>query len=90
VQRKTKESVLLGLDENDTAASALEFARVQGVGYPLAFDPDMIVASANGVTGLPQTSFLNARHQIVAHAAGVVNSAQLAAGLSQMTAPASG
>jgi cytochrome c biogenesis protein CcmG/thiol:disulfide interchange protein DsbE len=78
--------VLLGLDENDTTASALEFARAKGVTYPLAFDPDMIAASAYGVTGLPQTFFLNARHQIVAHAMGVVTPAQLATDLSLMTA----
>jgi cytochrome c biogenesis protein CcmG/thiol:disulfide interchange protein DsbE len=82
--------VLLGLDENDTVASALEFARAKGVGYPLAFDPDMSAASAYGVNGLPQTFFLNARHQIVAHALGVVTSAQLATDLSLMTAPPTG
>jgi cytochrome c biogenesis protein CcmG/thiol:disulfide interchange protein DsbE len=82
--------VLLGLDENDTAASALEFARAKGVGYPLAFDPDMSAASAYGVNGLPQTFFLNARHQIVALTVGVVTSAQLAANLRLMTAPGTG
>jgi cytochrome c biogenesis protein CcmG/thiol:disulfide interchange protein DsbE len=82
--------VLLGLDENDTTVSALEFARAKGVTYPLAFDPDMSAASAYGVNALPQTFFLNARHQIVAHVAGVVTSAQLATGLSLMTAPAAG
>jgi cytochrome c biogenesis protein CcmG/thiol:disulfide interchange protein DsbE len=82
--------ILLGLDENDTAASALKFARAKGVGYPLAFDPDTGAASAYGVDALPQTFFLNARHQIVAHSVGVVTSAQLAADLSLMTAPATG
>jgi cytochrome c biogenesis protein CcmG/thiol:disulfide interchange protein DsbE len=81
---------VLGLDENDAAASALEFARAKGVSYPLAFDPDMRAASAYGVNALPQTFFLNARHQIVAHVAGVVTSAQLATDLSLMTAAASG
>jgi len=78
--------VLLGLDENDTVASALAFARAKGVSYPLAFDPDMSVASAYGVDALPQTFFLNARHQIVAHTVGVVTSAQLASSLSLMRA----
>lgn len=82
--------ILLGLDENDTAASALKFARAKGVGYPLAFDPDTSAASAYGVDALPQTFFLNARHQIVAHTAGVVTSAQLAADLRLMTVPATG
>jgi cytochrome c biogenesis protein CcmG/thiol:disulfide interchange protein DsbE len=82
--------VLLGLDENDTTVSALEFARAKGVTYPLAFDPDMSAASAYGVSALPQTFFLNARHQIVAHVVGVVTPAQLASDLSLMTAPAAG
>jgi thiol-disulfide isomerase/thioredoxin len=82
--------VLLGLDENDTTASALAFARAKGVSYPLGFDPDMGAASAYGVNALPQTFFLNARHQIVAHTVGAVTSAQLASGLSLMTAPAAG
>ncbi len=74
----TADVVLLGLDENDTTVSALEFARAKGVTYPLAFDPDMSAASAYGMCpALPQT-FLNAGHQIVAHVAGAVTSAQLA------------
>lgn len=82
--------VLLGLDENDTTASALKFARAKGVGYPLAFDPGMSAASAYGVIALPQTFFLNARHQIVAHSVGVVTPAVLATDLRLMTAPATG
>ena len=82
--------VLLGLDENDTTASGLGFARAKGVTYPLALDPDMSAASAYGVSALPQTFFLNARHQIVARVAGVVTPALLAADLSLMTVPAAG
>ena len=82
--------VLLGLDENDTTVSALKFARAKGVTYPLAFDPDMSAASAYGVDALPQTFFLNARHQIVAHVVGAVTSATLATDLSLMSAPAAG
>ena len=82
--------IIVGLDENDTAASALKFARAKGVGYPLAFDPGMSAASAYGVIALPQTFFLNARHQIVAHSVGVVTPAQLATDLRLMTAPAAG
>jgi cytochrome c biogenesis protein CcmG/thiol:disulfide interchange protein DsbE len=82
--------VLLGLDENDTTVRALEFARAKGVTYPLALDPDMSAASAYGVDALPQTFFLNARHQIVAHVIGMVTPAKLATDLSLMTAPAAG
>ncbi len=78
--------VLLGLDENDAAASALAFATAKGVGYPIGFDPTVTVASAYGVDGLPQTFFLNAAHRIVDHVLGAVTRAELVKGLSLMNA----
>jgi len=78
--------VLLGLDENDAAAKALKFAHAKGVSYPLGFDPNVTVASAYGVDGLPQTFFLNAKHQIVDHVLGAVTAAELAKGLRLMNA----
>ncbi|HEX7159857.1 MAG TPA: TlpA disulfide reductase family protein [Trebonia sp.] len=76
--------VLLGLDENDTTANALKFAHANGVSYPIGFDPQVTVALAYNVDGLPQTFFLNAQHHIVDHVLGAVTSAQLAKGLSLM------
>ena len=76
--------VLLGLDENDNAASALKFAHAKGVSYPIGFDPNVTVALAYGVDALPQTFFLNAQHRIVDHVAGAVTKAELAKGLSLM------
>jgi len=76
--------VLLGLDENDTTASALKFAHAKGVSYPIGFDPQVTVALAYGVDGLPQTFFLNAQHRIVDHVLGAVTKAELAKGLSLM------
>ncbi len=72
--------VLLGLDENDSAASALKFAAAKGVSYPIGFDPDVTVALAYGINALPQTFFLNAEHRIVYHVAGAVTPADLARG----------
>jgi cytochrome c biogenesis protein CcmG/thiol:disulfide interchange protein DsbE len=76
--------VLLGLDENDTTANALKFAHAKGVSYPIGFDPQVTVALAYNVDGLPQTFFLNAQHRIVDHVLGAVTSAQLAKGLRLM------
>ncbi len=76
--------VLLGLDENDTAANALKFARAKGVSYPIGFDPRVKAALAYNVDGLPQTFFLNAQHRIVDHVLGAVTEAELAKGLSLM------
>jgi len=76
--------VLLGLDENDTTASALKFAHAKGVSYPIGFDPQVSVALAYNVDGLPQTFFLNAQHRIVDHVLGAVTKAELAKGLRLM------
>jgi len=78
--------VLLGLDENDTAADALKFATAKGVGYPIGFDPNVTVAPSYDVDGLPQTFFLNAEHRIVDHVLGAVTKAELAKGLRLMNA----
>jgi len=75
---------LLGLDENDTTANALNFAHDKGVSYPIGFDPQVTVALAYNVDGLPQTFFLNAQHHIVDHVLGAVTKAELAKGLSLM------
>lgn len=77
---------LIGLDENDTTASALKFARARGVTYPLGADPTIEVADAYSVegAGIPQTFFLNAQHRIVDHLYGAVTTAELAKGLQLM------
>jgi cytochrome c biogenesis protein CcmG, thiol:disulfide interchange protein DsbE len=76
---------LVGLDENDTSSAALSFARAKGVTYPLGFDPQTIAASAYGVIALPQTFFLNAKHQIVARVYGAVTASDLTKDVRLMT-----
>jgi cytochrome c biogenesis protein CcmG/thiol:disulfide interchange protein DsbE len=76
--------VLLGLDENDKTAAALAFVQAKDVTYPIGFDPNVTVAGNYAVDGLPQTFFLNAKHQIVDHVLGAVTEASLANGLRLM------
>jgi len=78
--------IVVGLDENDTASSALQFAKAKGVSYPIGVDPQLAAANAYGVTGLPQTFFLNAQHRIVDHVLGAVTQADLDKGLRLMQA----
>jgi cytochrome c biogenesis protein CcmG, thiol:disulfide interchange protein DsbE len=82
---------LVGLDENDSAASAIKFAQAKGVSYPIGVDPGpaLVTASAYGVVALPQTFFLNAQHRIVDRIYGAVTEADLAAGVRLMDAPGS-
>jgi cytochrome c biogenesis protein CcmG/thiol:disulfide interchange protein DsbE len=78
--------IIVGLDENDTASSALQFAKAKGVRYPIGADPHLAAANAYGVVALPQTFFLNAQHRIVDHVLGAVTQAELDKGLRLMQA----
>ena len=77
---------LVGLDENDTLGNAVSFTRADGVSYPVGWDPHFAVASAYGVNALPQTFFLNARHEIVDRVFGKVTLASLNKGITLATA----
>ena len=76
---------LVGLDENDVAGNALSFTRANGVSYPVGWDPRFTAASAYGVDALPQTFFLNARHQIVDRIFGAVTLADIQKGIALAT-----
>ncbi len=69
--------LVIGVDSNDQSAAALKFLRQHGVSYPVGFDPSASVAVSYGVAALPQTFFLNARHQIVRHVVGAVTGPEL-------------
>lgn len=77
---------LVGLDENDTLGNAMSFTHADGVSYPVGFDPHFTVATAYGVNALPQTFFLNARHEIVDRVFGKVTLASLNKGIALATA----
>ncbi|MGH3276121.1 MAG: TlpA family protein disulfide reductase [Streptosporangiaceae bacterium] len=71
---------VIGIDSSDTSAAALKFVQAEHVGYPVGSDPfPANTALSYGVAGLPQTFFLNARHQIVRHIVGQVTASELAA-----------
>jgi cytochrome c biogenesis protein CcmG/thiol:disulfide interchange protein DsbE len=77
---------VVGIDANDTTSAALKFTRKAGVRYPVVTDPSpMHTTLAYGVSGLPQTMFLNARHQIVKRVFGAVTLADLRTGTALMT-----
>jgi cytochrome c biogenesis protein CcmG, thiol:disulfide interchange protein DsbE len=70
--------LIIGVDSNDVAASALKFVRANGVGYPVVSDPfPAPVTTSYGVLALPQTFFLNAQHKIVRHVVGDLTSSEL-------------
>lgn len=69
--------VVIGIDTADRASSALAFVRADAVGYPVGYDPQASVADSYGIIALPQTVFLNARHQIVRHVVGGLTQREL-------------
>ena len=77
---------LVGLDENDVVGNATTFTQKERVGYPVGFDPAGTAATAYGVNALPQTLFLNARHQVVDRVFGAVTLADLHKGIALATA----
>ena len=77
---------IIGIDSNDQTASAIKFVAKEGVTYPVAVDPfPAKTAVSYGVLGLPQTFFLNARHQIVRHVFGDVTARELSAWADQVS-----
>jgi thiol-disulfide isomerase/thioredoxin len=77
---------IIGIDNNDPAASAQAFVRKNRVRYPVVVDPmPMKTATAYGLPGLPATFFLNARHQIVKRVFGALTQAELANGVRLIT-----
>jgi cytochrome c biogenesis protein CcmG, thiol:disulfide interchange protein DsbE len=70
--------LVIGVDSNDETGPALKFIRAEGVSYPVAFDPFPAALTVSyGVLALPQTFFLNAKHDIVRHVIGDVTRSEL-------------
>jgi cytochrome c biogenesis protein CcmG, thiol:disulfide interchange protein DsbE len=76
---------IVGLDENDVAAHALSFTHTEGVSYLVGWDPAFTAASAYGVSGLPQTFFLDASHHIVDRVFGALTLADINHGIALAT-----
>ncbi len=70
---------VVGIDANDQKVAALSFIAKKGVRYPIGWDPfPASTTTSYGVYALPQTFFLNSRHQIVAHVMGALTAGVLA------------
>jgi cytochrome c biogenesis protein CcmG, thiol:disulfide interchange protein DsbE len=79
---------VVGVDANDQKAAAQKFVRTEGVSYPVGVDPfPATTATSYGVLALPQTFFLNARHQIVRHVVGGLTARELSAWAARIGGP---
>jgi cytochrome c biogenesis protein CcmG, thiol:disulfide interchange protein DsbE len=73
--------VVLGVDVNDFAGDARKFMRQHHVTYPIVHDAKNVTTPTYGLTGLPETFFVDPQGRVVGHVAGQVTEATLRAGI---------
>jgi cytochrome c biogenesis protein CcmG/thiol:disulfide interchange protein DsbE len=73
--------VVLGVDVNDFAGDARRFARKYGLRYPLVHDNHNLTSPKYGLTGLPETFFIDRRGKVVVHVPGEVRTAEIRDGV---------
>jgi cytochrome c biogenesis protein CcmG, thiol:disulfide interchange protein DsbE len=72
---QAKGVVFVGIDVKDFRADARSFVRKFGVTYPNVYDGKGSTVGRYGVTGFPETYFIDARGRVVYRIAGPVNEA---------------
>lgn len=81
-QAAGREGVLfLGLDQQDVSEDARQFLSEFDVTYPNVHEAGKDTSRDYGTTGLPETYFIDARGEIVAHVIGAVDDEQLRVGV---------
>lgn len=73
--------VFLGVDVQDLTGEARAFARKYGMNYGSVRDESNSAYYAYGLTGVPETYYLDARGRVIAHTPGPVTRAMLAQGI---------
>jgi cytochrome c biogenesis protein CcmG, thiol:disulfide interchange protein DsbE len=76
--------VFLGIDSEDTVDGGRSFERAFRLGYESAFDPEGRIELRYGVTGFPETFFIDARGVIRAKYVGPLDTATLEAYVSSI------
>lgn len=73
--------VFIGVDVQDLRGDAIGFLRRYGVTYTAVWDKTNSTYENYGLTGVPETYYIDSRGRIVAHDPGTVSAASLAAGI---------
>ena len=73
--------VVLGVDVNDPVGDARKFARKYKLSYPLVHDNHNVTSPKYGLTGLPETFFIDRNGRLVVHVAGQVEAADIQDGV---------
>lgn len=79
--------VFLGIDVQDLTGDGRAFARKYGIDYVSLRDNGNSAYNAYGLTGVPETYFIDARGRAVVHVIGVVSTATLAQGVAAISRP---
>ena len=80
-KRYEGEAVVLGVDVNDFAGDARKFASKYGLRYPLVHDNHNVTSPKYGLTGLPETFFIDRKGTVVEHVPGEVEASDIQAGV---------
>jgi len=75
--------VFLGVDAQDLTSDARSFARKYGINYVSVRDGGGSILGHYGLTGFPETYYLDARGRIVAHDAGEAKRADIERGIAR-------
>jgi len=84
-----REVAFLGLDIQDFASDARRFLRELDVPYPSVRETGDEIHSSYGLTGLPETYYIDGRGRIVAHARGAISREELERDIALLLAPGS-
>ena len=79
-QAERGQVVFLGIDVKDFTGDAKRFAKDNGFNYVSVRDTDSVYDDY-GLTGLPETFFIDARGRVVSHVIGEIDKEQLAEGI---------
>jgi cytochrome c biogenesis protein CcmG/thiol:disulfide interchange protein DsbE len=71
------------VDVNDFAGDARKFARKFRLSYPIVHDNRNVTSVSYGLTGLPETFFIDPTGKLVAHEPGQVSAAEIRDGVEQ-------
>jgi peroxiredoxin len=77
---------VIGMDSHDTRGSAMAFVKKSGVAFPVAFDPNLTVASLFDLVAIPDTAFVNAKGVVTQIYIGAIPKSQLAKGIATLQA----
>jgi cytochrome c biogenesis protein CcmG/thiol:disulfide interchange protein DsbE len=75
--------VVLGVDVNDPSGDARGFMRRYGIAYPIVHDNKNVTSPKYGLTGLPETFFLDRRGRVVSHVISGIKASELQRGVEE-------